>query len=1103
MPPESAETDAAGDDGFADNKAEETVVETAEPVADLEANTAGAPDEIAEDEDVEPMEIDTEKATAPAKTGTAVRKDYPPSFFTDDRGNLKAVNFIVRNPCKVFWMIIVLCFVISFLLQVLVFRKAEGSPFTTPQNEYDVSDVRSIQYDSLRLAKDDVSATRAAMGKGAQTVLKQSELSDIAYWVFEGEDDVGLFGSAANIQGMKDAYDVFYEDKAFIDWCVLDYREEVAANETRGCVPPLTPLTMYYASEWDSEMVAIVIEELKKTEKLQLFNDLSVCVVSGLYCGSQAIEDASVEDRMWVMELGNNITAITSKWDMKGPLVTNFTQVTELASLLIQVDLFKGTVDFGFDTGFSADNPVSQYSRGIVFWGGPLDERNTTGQEDDEEAEELKESDDKLRKEFIKSEYLVDMEKQSEEGTHSGVNTYYFMTAIIGDVILGIVTQDALLALFSLAFVFFWLRINTRSWFLAYVGLLEIFFSIPIAWFIFTVVFQIEYFATLNSLALFVVAAIGADDIFIFMDAYKQSQYHVEILDDLETRMSWVYRRTGTAMAITSATTCAAFLCTLITPLSGLQSFGIFAAVVIFIDYVLVMTLFCTSVIIYHNRYEDRAACGCCCPCGTIQPSNTEKAKLVLEQSDEEIKRDRVSEFFRTKVSKFIQTPLYRLVVGVVFLIWLGIAIWQASLLESTKESEQFLDENHPLQKSITILNKQFPTADDDLGLKVYYAWGLNEVDRKGVNRLLDPEFFGEPRYDSWFEFTPECQGEIIDFCDTMRADSKYKDLIKRKDGLGSVFCWVEELAAFNANPGAYSKRDRNQGDCNYVKQGTWKNGTDWQVDPANLSTIMPEFMAQKTCFGDDLTETISGRYSNEIGWDGTQIKYVAVSVESKELDPFGLDAESLTRREYDQFIEIRDKYLDSTRKCLGNVITTDLDEKFVFMNNQAIYVKTAIQSSILGVVIAFVVLMISTRVFHLAFFASLSITAVLVSVVGTMVMLGWSLGSIESTLIGIIAGFSVDYVVHLAHAYEIASGDTYSRVTEAFSDLGISVFNGMITSVVASIPLFFCQLQFFAKFGTFLCLTIAYSWIFANFGFMSVLAQLKIPLKEGKCFQP
>lgn len=109
------------------------------------------------------------------------------------------------------------------------------------------------------------------------------------------------------------------------------------------------------------------------------------------------------------------------------------------------------------------------------------------------------------------------------------------------------------------------------------------------------------------------------------------------------------------------------------------------------------------------------------------------------------------------------------------------------------------------------------------------------------------------------------------------------------------------------------------------------------------------------------------------------------------------------------------------------------------------------------------------------AFFASLIILSVLISVVGTMVMLGWELGSIESTLIGIIAGFSVDYVVHLAHAYEIAQGDSYARITEAFGDLGISVFNGMITSVVASIPLFFCQLQFFAKFGTFLCLVIAF----------------------------
>ena len=196
------------------------------------------------------------------------------------------------------------------------------------------------------------------------------------------------------------------------------------------------------------------------------------------------------------------------------------------------------------------------------------------------------------------------------------------------------------------------------------------------------------------------------------MDAYKQSQYHLDILTDLETRMSWVYRRTGTAMAITSATTCAAFLCTLITPLSSIQSFGIFAACVIFIDYVLVMSLFCTAVVIYHNRFEDRARCGCCCPCGVQSPSVTEKAKAALEASDGgEVKRDRVSEFFRTKVASFVQKPMARLVLAVIFLSWVGVSIWQASKIEPTKENEQFLAEDHPLQRSITILDKEFPTV--------------------------------------------------------------------------------------------------------------------------------------------------------------------------------------------------------------------------------------------------------------------------------------------------------------------------------------------------------------------------------------------------------
>jgi hypothetical protein len=71
-------------------------------------------------------------------------------------------------------------------------------------------------------------------------------------------------------------------------------------------------------------------------------------------------------------------------------------------------------------------------------------------------------------------------------------------------------------------------------------------------------------------------------------------------------------------------------------------------------------------------------------------------------------------------------------------------------------------------------------------------------------------------------------------------------------------------------------------------------------------------------------------------------------------------------------------------------LLLLSLTEKFVFMNNQNIYVQSALQSSLLGVAIAFVVLMISTHVFHIALFASISIICVLISVVGVMVSLNY-----------------------------------------------------------------------------------------------------------------
>ena len=194
------------------------------------------------------------------------------------------------------------------------------------------------------------------------------------------------------------------------------------------------------------------------------------------------------------------------------------------------------------------------------------------------------------------------------------------------------------------------------------------------------------------------------------------------------------------------------------------------------------------------------------------------------------------------------------------------------------------------------------------------------------------------------------------------------------------------------------------------------------------------------------------------------------------------------------EFMISEAKLIDSLMEAeCGPVMMTDIDQKFVMMNNQKIFRTSAVSGAMIGCAIAFFVILISTYNFFVAAFATTSILSVLISVVGAVTMAGWTLGTITAILISILAGFSVDYVVHLAHAFVSTPGDNETRVRGAFADMGVSVMSGMLTSILASLPLFMCKIKFFASFGIFLCATIAFSWTFANLFFMGLLATFDV----------
>ena len=64
----------------------------------------------------------------------------------------------------------------------------------------------------------------------------------------------------------------------------------------------------------------------------------------------------------------------------------------------------------------------------------------------------------------------------------------------------------------------------------------------------------------------------------------------------------------------------------------------------------------------------------------------------------------------------------------------------------------------------------------------------------------------------------------------------------------------------------------------------------------------MEGFIDQKSCFSDN-EDSILTYYADALGWDGSSLKYAAITVEIQIFDPFGTKSEPVARKQYDKMI--------------------------------------------------------------------------------------------------------------------------------------------------------------------------------------------------------
>jgi len=156
----------------------------------------------------------------------------------------------------------------------------------------------------------------------------------------------------------------------------------------------------------------------------------------------------------------------------------------------------------------------------------------------------------------------------------------------------------------------------------------------------------------------------------------------------------------------------------------------------------------------------------------------------------------------------------------------------------------------------------------------------------------------------------------------------------------------------------------------------------------------------------------------------------------------------------------------------------TSFDFWFYDTNEQML--QTAYAGAAIALGCAAIVILFSSRSLILTLFCTMTIGYVLTSVTATLVGLGWTLGFLESICFAILIGVSVDFVIHLAHAYTHLPGeaDRGLRIKYALIKMGPSILATALTTILSATIMLFTVITFFQKFALILFFTIIQSTV-------------------------
>ena len=763
--------------------------------------------------------------------------------------------------------------------------------------------------------------------------------------------------------------------------------------------------------------------------------------------------------------------------------------VTDTKTMIYDaVDTDAGKINFGIFVG--ADTPEQNFSpraQSIWYFGAPLEGYDGPGDEFAEQFDKYKKflaaidgSVGGVEKELFA---FFDMET-NEDAVLQFYPTPYRDTAAVGNLDVRwwgialrenefsrLLTADMFFAAFSMLFVFGYLRMYIGSTWLAVVGLFQIFMSLPVTIFIYRAIYQIDYWAELHGLTLFIVLGVGADDVFVFVDGWRQTAYLQRDAGDEDVshqRLYLTYVHTAQAVFNTSFTTAFAFIATGQSPLMPISTFGYYAATCIILNYILTMTLTPPAVIIAHKYFcwkPGIAAYSCAC-----------KESPVTGERDTDGKAEPDGSPFIEKVYIPVMEgeargiPLSALAIFIALLAYGIFNTTQAVQLQPPQEQEKWFPDDHMFTIAEDKMTDQYISGDDTAYAVIDLAFGIDGISRSNFDPYKPNTNRGDVVWDLNFDLSnPQCQQVVQSACEDVETFECLEEgcgETQKLARIGSTRCFFTEFQQWAQDEG---------------------HGNPSEMDSATFYARLKDFRNTEVPADDP-----NSNWEKDIGFVDGELRFISFSYVATMEVLSSMDTKEPILARTEEFVDHVKSHAGCSNGCDCSSFMQSTAFAWTWLRTEQGLLFGFYQGLSICFPVAFVVLLLSTGNVFLALYAIVAVFFIVFGVLGFVHGLGWDLGVAESVAGIIIVGFSVDYTVHLGHMYCHGAHKGFEKRKHRFEyasrKMVMTVIAGAITTFGAGVFMFFCQMLFFVKMATLICGTIVLSFLYSLGFFMAVL---------------